>query len=155
MSQHSNDSESEGRSQASSRASSRRNSLAEDVVEEHELEQEDEDSIFKLEMAQLDPAAAKRREEEQAQFYTPVDQHRAVSNLVFYSIMMFLFPLGVMFGSYHAIFIDYFGYDSSTASLYAGISAAVAVIITMICFVLTAYFEEVEAEKKKLEKKNE
>uniref|UniRef100_A0A1I7XVX8 Vacuolar ATPase assembly integral membrane protein VMA21 n=1 Tax=Steinernema glaseri TaxID=37863 RepID=A0A1I7XVX8_9BILA len=143
------------RSRSSSQASLGRRSLSEGEEEIRGLEVDEEESPKELQYAQLDPAAAKAHEEEQAQFYTPLAQHKAVSNLVFYSIMMFVFPLGVMFGSYHVIFLDYFGYDSRTASLYAGITAAVAVYIVIICFIYTAYREEADAEKEKLEKKKE
>ncbi|MFH4978706.1 hypothetical protein AB6A40_005415 [Gnathostoma spinigerum] len=66
----------------------------------------------------------------------------AISNLVFYSVLIFTVPLASMYCLRRFVFIDYFKYDVSSASLYAGLIAIVLVYGIVGLFVRTAYNEE-------------
>ncbi|CAD6186044.1 unnamed protein product [Caenorhabditis auriculariae] len=90
---------------------------------------------------------------DQEQFYTADDTRRAISNLIFYSAMMFVLPLLTMFSMYHYVFIDICHLPPSEAMLYAGLSGAAVVILIAALFVYTAYKEEKDAEKLVLSRK--
>uniref|UniRef100_A0A0N4Z2D9 Vacuolar ATPase assembly integral membrane protein VMA21 homolog n=1 Tax=Parastrongyloides trichosuri TaxID=131310 RepID=A0A0N4Z2D9_PARTI len=74
---------------------------------------------------------------------------RALNNLVYYSILMFIFPLVTMYLTYQYIFIDIYHYDTDTAAMYSGLIAAGLVYVIIISFIWEAYKEEQEAEVRK------
>ncbi|CAI2349251.1 unnamed protein product [Caenorhabditis sp. 36 PRJEB53466] len=93
---------------------------------------------------------------DQEQFYTPEHSNRAITLLIGFSALMFTVPLLVMASLYYWVFIDYFHMPPADAMLYAGIGAAIAVILIAAAFCYVAWKEEKDAEDKlKAEKKSD
>uniref|UniRef100_A0A1I7V4Z1 Vacuolar ATPase assembly integral membrane protein VMA21 homolog n=1 Tax=Caenorhabditis tropicalis TaxID=1561998 RepID=A0A1I7V4Z1_9PELO len=93
---------------------------------------------------------------DQEQFYTAEDSRRAITLLIAFSAMMFTVPLLVMATLYYWVFIDHFHLPPKDAMLYAGIGAALVVILIAAAFCYIAWKEEKDAEDKlKAEKKKE
>lgn len=88
-------------------------------------------------------------ETDEDKWYGSDSRKKALNNLVYYSILMFVFPLLSMYLSYQFIFIDYFHYDTDTAAMYSGLVALSIVYAVIISFIWEAYKEEKEAEVRK------
>uniref|UniRef100_A0A0K0FU93 Vacuolar ATPase assembly integral membrane protein VMA21 n=1 Tax=Strongyloides venezuelensis TaxID=75913 RepID=A0A0K0FU93_STRVS len=108
--------------------------------------QEDEDVVEEEE---------RESETEEDKWYGCDSRKKALNNLLYYSVLMFVLPLLTMYISYQFIFIDYFHYDTDTAAMYSGLVAACVVYIVIISFIWEAYNEEKEAEDRKKALKSE
>uniref|UniRef100_A0AC35UBD1 VLIG-type G domain-containing protein n=1 Tax=Rhabditophanes sp. KR3021 TaxID=114890 RepID=A0AC35UBD1_9BILA len=111
-----------------------------DTEEEHEYEDEEEAPI---------------EECESDKYYGKDAKHTAILNLIYYSVLMFVVPLSVMYLTYHYVFIGHYGYDTDTAAMYAGLCAAATVYLVILAFIREAYNEEKQAEIRKKELKSE
>ncbi|CAA83617.1 vacuolar ATPase assembly integral membrane protein VMA21 [Caenorhabditis elegans] len=93
---------------------------------------------------------------DQEQFYTAEHSNRAITLLIAFSAMMFTLPLLVMASLYYWVFIDHFHLPPAEAMLYAGVCAALVVILIAAAFCYIAWKEEKDAEDKlRAEKKKE
>jgi len=77
------------------------------------------------------------------------DEQRAISNLIIFSLLMFILPLSTMFILARFLFQDYLHWNTSDAWLWAGIIGVILTVILMIAFAWVAYREEVEGVEKK------
>ncbi|CEF68337.1 Occludin/RNA polymerase II elongation factor, ELL domain and Vacuolar ATPase assembly integral membrane protein VMA21-like domain and Origin recognition complex, subunit 3 family-containing protein [Strongyloides ratti] len=121
---------------------------------EHNTEDEMEDTENETENNTCDEEENMSDEEiesetEEDKWYGSDSRKKAINNLIYYSILMFVFPLLTMYLSYQFVFIDYFYYDTDTAAMYSGLIAAGIVYIVIISFIWEAYNEEKDAEVRK------
>uniref|UniRef100_A0A0N5BAN2 Vacuolar ATPase assembly integral membrane protein VMA21 n=1 Tax=Strongyloides papillosus TaxID=174720 RepID=A0A0N5BAN2_STREA len=121
---------------------------------EHDTEN-DTDNDTCQEDEDVDEEGESENETEEDKWYGSDSRRKALNNLLYYSVLMFVLPLLTMYISYQFIFIDYFHYDTDTAAMYSGLVAACVVYIVIISFIWEAYNEEKEAENRKKTLKSE
>uniref|UniRef100_A0A914BVH5 Origin recognition complex subunit 3 N-terminal domain-containing protein n=1 Tax=Acrobeloides nanus TaxID=290746 RepID=A0A914BVH5_9BILA len=130
---------------------------SQDQLEEQEsdLESQEEETMEKVDEKLENEVGSKENfhefpqtpltEEEEELLYGQEARYNAIGNLIFFSILIFTLPLAVMYIVYR-ILLDNYNWPPDAASLWAGIAAAVVVIVIVAIFVWKALREEQKAE---------